>query len=88
MTINAYKDWNYEDYIGMTYLDRNKRETTIEDVHTTTNTKGETVKKRFVTSHHLLGQKIFSYDVVKATVDMALMKQTTKEVKTCQMRVN
>ena len=79
MTINTHKDWAYEYYIGTKYLDRNKREITIEDVHTTTNMKGEVVKKRFLTSHHLLGQKIFAHDVVKTTVDMALMKQEVKK---------
>lgn len=44
---------------------------TVIDFHTTTNSKGETVKERYVCSHQLCGQTVYDYDVVQTTIDMS-----------------
>lgn len=58
--------------IGTIYHTRGKapRKCTIVDIHYTINSKGEQVKFRYVTTHEFLGQTVYDYDVVEASVSL------------------
>lgn len=66
---------------GMTYkakrFPKAKEKTlfTVEDIHTTFNSKGEQVKTRYVVSHVFMGQKVTQYDVLKVTIQRAMFDQ-------------
>jgi hypothetical protein len=51
---------------------RAPREQTVVDIHTTTNSKGEVVKFRYVTEHLFMGRTIIDSDVVETTITRAL----------------
>lgn len=58
--------------IGTKFIPRGKGKNlrTVVDFYTTFNIKGELVKERYVTTHDLLGHKVYDYGVVQTTIDM------------------
>lgn len=61
--------------VGETYIDRNKRLCTIQDILTTTNLSGEITSIRYVATHDFLGQSVRDSDVVETTIVMAKARE-------------
>lgn len=49
-------------HIGTKWLDHNKRECTVFDCYTTTNSAGIEIKKEWVSYHTFCGQRVESVD--------------------------
>ena len=63
--------------IGQKFIRRtSKRQDieTIEDVYTTTNSKGKIISVVYVASHDFAGNKIFDYAVPMATIARSILK--------------
>ena len=61
--------------VGTTYRRQRGRvleEQTVVDYHVTRNLSGDIVKERYVTTHSLLGQTIYDYDITQTEIDRAL----------------
>lgn len=60
--------------IGTKYISRNKRKDicTVTDFLTTTNSKGEIVKTRYVATHVFMGQTVTDYDVIEGSITMSI----------------
>ena len=58
--------------IGTQYWTRGKapRLCTVVDIHTTRDSSGEVVKRRYVATHLFMGQVITDYDVIDTTIAM------------------
>ena len=54
------------------YSRKNKAIETIVDILTTTNSKGEVVKIRYITAHDFLGQSVLDIDVNDTTIARSL----------------
>lgn len=56
--------------LGTVYTPRGKvkRVCTIVDIHYTINSKGEQVKFRYVSTHEIMGQTVYDYDVVETSI--------------------
>lgn len=67
--------------IGTKFTPKRKHaaECTVVDVYRTYNSAGELVKLRYVTQHQFLGQTLTNYDVVDATIAIALGTQRTEK---------
>jgi hypothetical protein len=50
---------------------KDKKIHTIEDIHTTYNSKNELVKTRFVVSYDYIGQRLTNYDTCIVTIQRA-----------------
>jgi hypothetical protein len=54
---------------------KNKRLSTVVDVYTTVDSAGNIMNFRYVASHVFLGQTLFNYDVVEASIARNLVSQ-------------
>lgn len=45
----------------------------VIDYHITSNSRGEIIKERYVTSHSFMGQEIIKSDIPQATIDRSEM---------------
>lgn len=61
--------------VGETYIDRNKRLCTIQDILTTTNLAGDICSVRYVSTHEFCGQIVSDKDVVETTIVMAKARE-------------
>lgn len=61
--------------IGTTFYTRHKhpRFCTVVDRYTTTNEKGEVVKRCYVCTHEVMGQVVTDYDVPDTTIAMGIV---------------
>lgn len=59
--------------IGTKYISRGKRKDicTVVDFLTTTNSKGEIIKIRYVATHDFMGQTVTDYDVLEGSITMS-----------------
>lgn len=66
--------------IGTQYMSRGKnpRVCTVVDQLTTTNSRGEAVAVRYITSHEFCGQAVTQTDVVDATIALGLLPEFTQ----------
>ena len=55
-------------------IGKHSKESTVVDIYTTRNLKGEIVKTRYVCQHEFLGQTVTNYDVVAVTIARGFIK--------------
>lgn len=52
------------------------QEHTVRDYYVTRNLAGEVVRERYVTTHEVMGQLVFDFDISETTIARALWKQS------------